>query len=555
MLTRSLTLLAIMLASIIASCGGTATPPAADGSHATAEPLQDLPAQWQDQLPPLPDPRSASGSFVSERVGSNYLAKSGNAIEDGNRLDLLSGSNSISWACWQYTGGPRVVTSLEFVMDVPADNEYYVAVPDYRSGRWQFRGPFDSGRVFRADSFDFYSPGGDFYALALTAGGNKASVAAVNATTADNWQCVEIRPELAQNSQPFVELVDGKPVVLFFDRDSQSYRILSSSTQYGEDPGDWSEKIFLLVGEDFIRYTDLAIINGKPAITFSNGDNRDLNYFREGMDDYITITGDLNASGGRNSLLEVEGHAAIAYRDGSAGDLAAGALMYVRSSTPNGLQVEDWDGKHTIYGASSGFDKPDMAIVDGRPAIACFDYAFENVMYMWCDDSLGETPGNWHNRVLHLSNGNPEFINLVVAGGVPAVCFYDDWNDTELWYAYATVPAPGAEPGDWEDPFVVDTNGQAGYGASMSTFNGRPFIAYYNDNGNVLRYALPKTLNGVESGWSWSPLVDEGNGSSSLNCQAFSIDGRMIVCYTDYDSGAEGNKSIRWCWREAGSFE
>ena len=131
-----------------------------------------LPESWQSQLPPLPVPRSTSDSFVSERVGSNYFSKSSNAVEDGNRLDLLSGSNSIAWAYWQYTGGPRVVTSLEFVMDVPAGNEYYVAVPDYRAGRWQFRGPFESGRVFRADSFDFYSPAGDFFALALTAAGN-----------------------------------------------------------------------------------------------------------------------------------------------------------------------------------------------------------------------------------------------------------------------------------------------------------------------------------------------------------------------------------------------
>ncbi|MCB1188270.1 hypothetical protein KDL29_13990 [bacterium] len=532
-----------------ASCAGR-TELSAD-SEQSLNALQDV---WQDQLPPLPPQRSSSGTSVSERVGSNYLVKSSNAIEDGNRLDLLSGSNSLAWAYWQYTGGPRVVTSLEFVMDVPADNQYFVAVPDYRSGRWQFRGPFDSGRVFQADSFDFYSPDGDFYALALTAGGNKASVAAVNVTTEDNWQCITLRPDVSVNTQPLVEIVDGKPVVVWYDKDTDAFRILRSSTMFGEDPSDWNEQIWLFTGDKFVRYTDMAIINGKPAVTFSDGDSHDLNYFREGMDDYIVLSGDLNASGGRSSLLEVDGHAAISYRDGSGGDNSQGALVYMRSGTPNGLQGEDWESRVTVYGANQGFDKPDMQIVSGHPAIAAFDYSFENVMYCWTTDTDGMTAENWKNRTLYTSNDNPEFINLHVLDQYPAIAFKDAKNGEELWFLQAAVADPGDELNDWNSPFVIDSTGNVGQGTSLSSINGRPFISYLEDgSGTELRFAISNTLNGIQGSWQKGLVEDENVQSSTLYTKALSIEGRMVICFLEYNGSDIRN--INWCWREAGGLE
>jgi hypothetical protein len=539
------------MALAISACGGSS-----DSSESLPGRLEfrEAPAHWQEQLPALPVAHNVSGSSSSERVGSNYLVKSSNAVEDGNRLDLLSASNKLAWAYWQYTGGPRVVTELEFVMDVPADNEYYIAVPDYRLGRWLFRGPYTSGISLRADSFDFYSHDGDFYALALTAGGMKASVAAVNVTTDDNWQCIDIRPDMAQNTEPHVVLVDGKPLVLWYDNATDAFRILRCSTPYGESPEDWSESIFLFTGDKFVRYTDLALINGKPAITFSDGDNHDLNYFREGMDDYITLSGDLNASGGKSSLLEVDGHAAIAYRDGSGGENSQGALMYTRSTTPNGLQVEDWDERVTVYGGNQGFDRPDMQIVNDHPAIAAFDYSFENVMYCWTPDSDGMTAENWKNRTVHPTNGNPQFISLAIVGGLPAIAFKDDKNGEELWFVQATVADPGEEPGNWNSPFVIDTTGDVGQGASLASINGRPFISYLEDgSGTEIRYAIANTLNGTQGSWQKGLIQDENIQSSTLYTKALEIDGRIIVCFLEYNGSDV--KVIRWCWREAGGLE
>ncbi|MCB1216338.1 hypothetical protein KDL44_03040 [bacterium] len=536
---------------LLAGCSGN---PGNADTAAGAGMAAAIEEQWLAQLPPLPQPRSSSGSSLSERVGSNYLMKSSNAIEDGNFLDLLSGGTSPAWAYWQYKPGARVVTKLEIVANIDAGNEYWVAVADYGSGRWQFRGPFTSSAVLRADDFNLHSPDGDFYAMALTAGGRKARIAAVNVTTEDNWQCITLRSDLSVNTQPLVEVVDGRPVLLWYDNGTDAYRILRSSTSYGEDPADWEEEIFLFTGDEFLRFTDSAVINGKLAISFSDGNKHDLNYFREGMTDYIALSGDLNPSGGRNCLLEVEGHAAIAYRDGTGGDNSQGALLYMRSATPNGQLVEDWDERVIVYGGNSGFDKPDMQIVNGHPAIAAFDYAFENVMYCWTPDSDGMTGENWKNRTLYTSNDNPEFINLRVLDQYPAIAFQDSKNGEELWFIQAAVADPGEELNDWNSPFVIDTTGNVGQGTSLTNVEGRPFISYLEDgSGTELRYAIANTLNGIQGSWQKGLIEDEHVQSSTLHTSSLSIDGRIIVCYVDYNGSDIRN--IRWCWREAGSLE
>ncbi len=142
MLNKATIAVLLLLAVLAVSCGAARqeTPQPAGQEFFAA------PQDWQAQLPPLPAVREASGTNVSERVGSNYFAKSSNAVEDGNNLKLLSGGNSLAWAYWQY---------------------------------------------------------------------------------------IDIRPELAQNSEPIVSMLDGRPAVLFYDKVTDMYRMLKSSTQYG----------------------------------------------------------------------------------------------------------------------------------------------------------------------------------------------------------------------------------------------------------------------------------------------------------------------------------
>ncbi len=143
-----------------------------------------------------------------------------------------------------------------------------------------------------------------------------------------------------------------------------------------------------------MRYTDFAIINGKPAITFSDGDNHDLNYFREGMEDYIVLSGDLNASGGFNSLQEVEGHAAIAFRDlGADYD-----MRYAIPSTFNGA-AGSWHWAEFLDGERGPGSYFCDSLAIGDRIVVCYGDrgGSDGDKLRWCwreAGSFGELPGD-----------------------------------------------------------------------------------------------------------------------------------------------------------------
>ncbi|MEZ5168509.1 MAG: S-layer homology domain-containing protein, partial [Acidimicrobiales bacterium] len=163
----------------------------------------------------------------------------------------------------------------------------------------------------------------------------------------------------------------------------------------------------------------------------------------------------------------------------------------------------DGDGTSTDVGSES-----DLAVVDGRPAIAYYDgdngelrYAAQAANGTWSDvlvDADGDGTSTDVGR-------NPSI--GVLPNGQPAIAYHDEQNG-ELRYATRTG-------GVWSDELVdADGDGSStdvgGDNDLLVLANSRPAIAYHDATADTLRFAV--RVNGV---WN-EVLVDaDGDGTST----------------------------------------
>jgi hypothetical protein len=248
-------------------------------------------------------------------------------------------------------------------------------------------------------------------------------------------------------------------------------------------------------------FPSLAIINGNPAVAYTDFTIPELCYLR--ADDaqgtsWTTPRVIINNTGSFSSgiaLHEVAGNPAIAYADG-----ALVNLYYIRADSPDG---STWGNAAVDIDLSGDvFGYTEMRIVDGNPAIV---YANLNrAFYIRAGNSTGDLQADWPDPPVNVSgaadNGAGK-MGFVVAGGNPAICYWETTTD-ELVYHRASN-STGQTALDWPGGYlVVDDGTTAGLNCDMAVINGRPAICYYSSPGfNGYWY---REANNPE-GTSWGP--------------------------------------------------
>jgi hypothetical protein len=220
-------------------------------------------------------------------------------------------------------------------------------------------------------------------------------------------------------------------------------------------------------------FPSLTVVSGNPAIAYCRKNlvtpglnpiyEHDLKFVRAndangtswGAPIFVTTAGD---AGSGASLAVVNGNPAIACYDATNGN-----LLYIRSSNATGTA---WNAPVIVQSAGDTGAEPSLIVVSGSPAIAYVDKSAQQVRYVRALDISGTS---WGSPVsLGSAAGISEMlVGMQVVGGVPAV----GWNTSGGWSYCRAQNATGT---GWFPPVQISA---AAEGTSFAVIGGVPGIA------------------------------------------------------------------------------
>lgn len=504
----------------------------------------------------LPDPaslRETSVTLDTEVPGKDAALASANTIEVGDSLTLLSDPATSSWAIYSFNPGLAYLDQVQLLMDMNPGNEYFAAVADYGSGRWLFQGPFTGSTTLVLSDATQRSPAGNFHVAVITGSGNEANVqklvlqaetywhtvtvesagdvgrysslvetstgpaiacydfssadlvycwsSSPDGANASDWETVRVASSGSVGYYCSMEIVQGNPAICYLEYISEDVNNLMyarSSTSTGASLSDWEFTEVDLIHPSVGGFPSLAVINGRPAVSYYNIKDTDLMYARANND---TGTGlfwtpvKVHQSpaddfvGFGTSLAEVDGRPQIAYLE-----FNPYKLWYARSSTPEGDHVSEWD-YYELSAAEPVTNGVSIAEVSGRPLISFYDAAGGALRVYSTLNADPATEFNWASSIVDDGSGVSSdvgwYSSLAVIGGYPCIA-YQDVENKSLRFAESMSPVVGFSTG-WQNIEVEDGSGglpNVGRHTSIAEINGHPAISYYDSTNKDLKYAI-----------------------------------------------------------------
>ncbi|MBK8038243.1 MAG: choice-of-anchor D domain-containing protein [Verrucomicrobiaceae bacterium] len=221
-------------------------------------------------------------------------------------------------------------------------------------------------------------------------------------------------------------------------------------------------------------FSSHTTVSGFPAVSYFDKENGDLKYMRAKKEDgrsflppvTVDATGDVGAS---TSLFVVDGHPAIAYREGGG---VGGRLKYVRA---NDMWGQAWGTPVVVSELKSSFIT--LQVVDGKPAIAFFATEEKDLCFVRARDVTGT---NWGTVLTVASSGNVGFhASMVIANEKPAILCLDLTNNSLVYFRATTENGSS-----WAAGVVVSASSNkkgilsANSHPRLSIVSGRPAVCY-----------------------------------------------------------------------------
>lgn len=348
----------------------------------------------------------------------------------------------------------------------------------------------------------FYGSPGTKYVRALDADGT--------AWAAD--QTLETGIGLGQNS--VLQIVNGHPAVGYYEPSGGNIKVIRAVDANGTS---WNSPQRLDVKGAVGAAASLQMVNGKPAFSYYNISNRDLEFVRASnaagtvWEEPQTLDGATSEVGGFTSLQIVNGNAAIAYFDAT-----NTSLKYLRATNTDGTA---WSTPQTLDGASADLvgQYPSLQVVNGNPAVAYYDGTNGDLRFIRAADADGTA---WAAaQILDGSGGDNvgSYVSLQIVNGNPAISYYDVTGGHLKF-----IRALDANGTTWAAPVTVDATGNVGQYTSLQIVDGFPAISYYdvtNGNLNFVRatdasgtaWGTPLSIDGVtEDVGQWTALQVAG---------------------------------------------
>ncbi len=255
------------------------------------------------------------------------------------------------------------------------------------------------------------------------------------------------------------------------------------------------------------RYLSAATIGGCPAVAYQSDEDGSLKFMRAsdafGLTWNAPVTVITNrTSGTENALMEFNGAPVIAYV--YARDFSGGDLMFIRA----------WDAAGTNWAAPLAIDTnvedhavyPSICQVENRPAVSYCQKG--KLAYARADDDYGS---NWVRETVFTNVNSGLFSSLEVVNGNPAIAFYDDTATTDYVKYIRATDTYGDDW--WSFATTVATNVNAEY-ISLRMAGGSPAVSFYDYSDACLKFF--RAANSTGGSWRFSDrvvVVTNGGGS------------------------------------------
>jgi formylglycine-generating enzyme required for sulfatase activity len=282
-------------------------------------------------------------------------------------------------------------------------------------------------------------------------------------------------------------------------------------------------------------FTSLAVVDGKPAISYFEAATGDLKYVR------ATDTGgtvwdapvilDALATTQFTALAVVDGKPAVIYT-------ASNSLKFLRATDASGTA---WGAPVSIGSLSGPGQYASLAVVDGKPAISYVSNLPHFLKYVRAIDAEGAAWGT----PLIINPGGPagHYCSLKVINGNPAISCYEAING-DLRFLRAT----DAEGTTWGTAVVIDSTDDVGQFMSLAVIDGRPAISYHDATHSDLKYVQATDADGTAWG---TPVTLDSVGNVGQHTSLALVDGAPAISYYDATNGdlkfiAISEPQLRW---------
>jgi hypothetical protein len=312
-------------------------------------------------------------------------------------------------------------------------------------------------------------------------------------------------------------VVNGNPAIAYYDATNANLMFVRAANASGT--GTW------LVG---VQYTidsagqvgqavRLAVVNGRPAVSYWYGTGDDLKYAiadnANGTTWSTRFTVDsIGSVGGESALAVVNGNPAIAYSGNS-------EFRFVRANDIDGFS---WGSPVTISTPSSGAGSGvSLMVANGLPIVSSHDVIANGLRVIRAADNLG---ANWGKPVI--VDGKVQVgmsASMSIISGNPAISYYDSTSQ-DLKY----VRSNNISGTTWSSPVTLDFTGVVGVFNSLAVIGGKPAISYYDETNSAIKFIKSNDATGA----SWSlPVIVNSNGTSGQYCCLAEVNGKAAMCY------------------------
>ncbi|HEY1055076.1 MAG TPA: hypothetical protein VGE24_08080, partial [Emticicia sp.] len=329
------------------------------------------------------------------------------------------------------------------------------------------------------------------------------------------------------NLRNFNKIVNGKPAIIYLNSDKELIYIRANDAA----GSSWGATV-ILDSDALLTDYSLEIVDGKPAVTYSIGD--ELKYKRaldvNGSTWNTSVTVELqNQNISRNFLSIINGKPGVVYKIGT------GVLRFSIGTDAQGSAFDTPVSLALI----TGLDFITLKEVNGYPAVSAYGISNHALMYIRASDANGRV---WGSVQTIDSGGNSGFYaSMEIINGRPAIAYLSDNNTTnytELRYSRAN----DANGSSWGTPLTVYGVPDKKFGlfSSLAIVNNAPAIAFLDNTEKALMYVKAQDNNGDV--WNTPVLIDNQNVTRGISLTT--IDNKASITY---QNGSNVVKYVQEC--------
>ncbi|GEM_PF-2978991 len=348
-----------------------------------------------------------------------------------------------------------------------------------------------------------------------------------------NIQVVETQGEIGGTAGVSLKEVDGRPAMTYYflnenNPPDQAVEVHFAINTQPDGSGSW--QIGSIFASDSVGgTTSLAIVDGRPAVSFFDGSNRTTLMYAinrqadgQGQWDVVTVAPpNQEIAGMVSELTVVGGKPAICYRIGQE------EFRVAVSTTTDGLG--SWNISTVTTGAGqAGSDLCSIAEVQGKPAVA---YT-KNGQVFFALNSQSDGTGSWQTQEVTQTIEAGGSIKLYVVDNKPAV-IYTKALGVGLVYAYSSQ-SDGL--GSWDLVLADESDGFTfPSGLDMTVVDNKPVVSFFGggtqDNQLVKGIKLARATQANGQGSWLAQMVDTDDTIASPFSSIAVINGKIAIAY------------------------